>query len=529
MPTITDIATGTRCPHGADVYTCPWCETPRQTGQRLTRSARRLSAAIRRAIRDAENERDETNGYGYLAGTVSANGATSHTLRAITRAGETVGAEFYSDVTGETVGRFARYIARPHRSPERLQRALTDTRYAYRLARAIARSIATDTGTGRGSMGRFTVDTADAENELRRIYRDALRTSPAFTVATGRCPVHGRNGCPLPRWRTDAETGQRVRVADGCPMSRDLMPRRAMTDAERDLIRETLSPERVERSPAYSQWWDGLGQTLPDVRDGHGYGHVAPYVPERDAYPLRRGDIFARLRAVGADGQTVRALRYVWDAVNVPDENGRYRSTAPWTDARNETGATVTAGTLQRRARRYAADVRARERRARGRRWAVDTAGTVCETDGAPFTIAENETPGTRTRLATVRTGNYVGRGTWDGTPVTVPVAPYTWQTVGAHLTDAETGAELCERGGRCADGCDALQLMPVRTSADTGTRPLWQTGNGCGHGADGCPNTCPVRVARARRVARWDAITGETDAETVRAVVARNASERDA
>lgn len=534
MP-LTDIATGHRCEHYAERDACPFCAIERradgQTGQRVTRAARRLSSAIRRAIRDAERERDTVRGYVLLGDTVSASRATSPILGAVSRAGENVGRQYYADVAGDTVERYARYIGRPDAERERVRRALTDARYAYRLGARIADSIARDSGTGRGSMGRFTVDTSDAERELTAIYRRAIRaTGAAFTVATGRCPVHGRDGCPLPRFTTDADTGHRSRVADGCPMSGDgTLPRRTFTDAERELVLRTLLPERAERAPMYSQWFTGLGDTLPDVRDGHGTGHVAPYVPERDAAPLRRGTVWQRLRAVGADADTVRALRAVYDVVNVPDENGRYRVTAPWQTVADTVGVPFTSGTLQRRARRYAERMRERERRADGRQFAVDTSGTCEEIGGQPFTVPDAERTPTRARLVLRGTGRYVGRGVSDGTPVVAPIAPYAWQTVGAHLTDADTGRPLCVRGGQCADGCDALQLRAVPTR-DTGAhleRPLWQNGNACGHGADGCPNTCPVRVARARRIARWDEITPDTDADTVRALVARNGRER--
>jgi hypothetical protein len=478
----TTTATATRCDHDAARDACPWCQLEtRDAGHVATRAARRLAASLRRAIRDAERERDTLRGYRLTAGTVSAHRATSPVLRAVTDNAETIGAAFYSDVAGETVERVARYIGRPTTSADVLAAYLTGDgapwSYAARLARRVARSIASGTGTGRGSMPTFTVDRTDAERELIAIYRRAIRaTGAAFTLADG----HGH--------------------------------RRAMTDAERELVLDSLRPERAERAPLYAQWLTGLGDTLPDVRDGHGTGHVAPYVPERDAAPLRRGTVWQRLRAVGADVDTVRALRAIFDIVNRPDEAGRYRVTAPWQTVRDGLTIGVTSGTLQRRARRYARAVRERERR---------------ELIGQPFTVPDAERATPSTRLMPVATGHHIGRGVSDSSPVSFPIAPYRWQTVTGHLTD-DTGTVLCVRGGRCADGCAALQLLPVATRDAEHTyleRPLWN-GNGCGH-VDGCPVDCPTRQARALRVARWDRITPATGTDTVRALLARNARER--
>lgn len=481
MPDTTTIATGTRCAHGADGNACPWCEIEtRPAGHVATRGARRLAASVRRALRDAQRERDTVRGYGLLAETVSANGATSPILRAVTVAAENVGAAYFADVTGQTIERVAGYVGRA--DGERLATFLTadgaPSSYPARLARRVAQSIARGTGTGRGSMPTFDIDRSDAETELIAIYRRAIRaTGAAFTLADG-------NG-----------------------------HRRAMTESERELVLDTLRPERSERAPAYAQWLTGLGDTLPTVRDGHGTGHVAPHVPERDAGPLRRGTVWQRLRAVGADDDTIRALRAVWDIVNAPDAHGRYRASAPWQTVRDGLGLTVSAGTVQRRARRYALALRERERRA---------------ILGQPFTVPDAET--TRgTVLVPMTTGHYRGRGTDNGLPVTYSAAGWQWQRVdlsdtrpdivGAHHADCETG--------HCVRGCRAMALRPMPTR-DTGAamqRPLWTTPS-CDHG-DGCPIECPTRVARARRVARWDAIGADTDTDTVRALVATNTAER--
>jgi hypothetical protein len=467
MPTIGTLATGTRCEHYAARDACPFCGIEeRATGHVATRAARRLAASLRRAIRDAERERDTARGYSLLSGTVSANGVTSPVLAALTDTAETVGAMFYSDVTGETVERVAHYIGRPETDADRRAALLVDNGYARRLARRVARSIATGTGTGRGSMPTFKTD---AETELNAIYKRALRgMTAAFTLSDG----HGH--------------------------------RRAMTEAERELMMVTLRPARTERSPMYAQWFSGLGATLPDVRDGHGTGHVAPYLPERDAAPLRRGTVWQRLRAVGADVDTVRALRAIFDIVNMPDGNGRYRSSAPWQTVRDALGIGVTSGTVQRRAVRYARAVRERER---------------LELIGQPFAVPDAERGTVGTRLTPIGTGRYPKRGTVTGMPIVSPIGA-RWANVAPHLKE-------CRNGARCAPSCTALQLVPVRAPVrplPDGTVTVPQCAR---HESDTCPTTCPTRVARATRVARWDGITSDTDAVTVRALVASNAKER--
>lgn len=489
MPDTKTLETVARCDHGADVHACPFCAVEyRDTGQRLTRSARRLAASLRAAIERAERERDTVRGYDLLSGTVSASGTRSPVLDGIGNAADSIGHAFYSDVTGDTIERVARWIGNAATDRERVAMLLTSdgspVSYASRIGRRVARSIARGTGTGRGSMPRVVSDRERAERELVARYRDTLRDVPAFTVAA----VKLRRETALDVLRA---------MADGAPL-----PRRAFTAAERELVLDTWRPERAERAPLFAPWLDGLGDGLANPRDGHGSGHVAPYVPERDAAPLRRGSIVERVAAVGADVDTVRAIRAAWDIVNVPDGRGRYRSRVPWSDIATGLGVNVSPDTVARHARAVLRAVVARETEAR-------------RPDGAPFTLPD-PVPVVTTRLVPVATGRTIGRGIDHGSPVVAP--SITWRR--APRTVRQFDGSLRRETYTTA--------TPI-TGSNGDTVPLWLS--------DPCPcdvpnngshvDTCPVRVARSLRVARIATIGADSDRATVRAVIDQNATER--
>ncbi len=519
MPTVETIATGTRCRHNGERDTCPFCATSErlQTGRgtRNVRTSDVLSRAIRATLQRRVNVIRELRGYRFLSDTVSANGATSPVIRAISTSAEYVGFDFYSDLHGETVQRIARYIGNPDNG-DVLRRVLTSdgspVSYVARLASRMARDIATGTGTGRGTMPMFTRDVADVIRALRDKYRVALPDVPAFTIGDVLCPVHAGNGCPLPLWERDGDTGHRERIGDGCTVGTvarlPVLPRRRMSHGERALIVRTFRPERGERSPLFAQWRDGHGDTLPDVRDGHNAGTVAHNVPERDAVPLQRGTLWERFRASGATVADIAALRVAWDVVNVPDKRGRYAKRVKWATVANELGHTGTrdGDTIARNVRAVARTYRAREL------W--DTIRDV------PVTVPTVPRPGSG--IVPVPTGN-VPRNRRTGQPTTRAerARAITGRATVASVPDVSHLHAWHVVSGQWERPANVAPIMSPDVIRDT--VPLWTL--------PPCPcdvqtnavhvPTCPVRVARARRVALWGTVDVHASPDVIRAHVA--------
>ncbi len=530
MPTMeTTLATGTRCEHDGERDACPWCNSgdgfATGSGTRNVRTSETLARAMLAALQRRTNLVREIRGYRFLSGTVSANGATSPVVRAISNGAEYIGAQFYSDVSGETLQRVARYIGHGGHG-DALQRVLlsdgSPVSYVARLSVRMARDIATGSGTGRGTMPYFRRDVADVLRALRDRYRDALPDVPAFTMGNAWCPVHAVNGCPLPVWGTSPDGG-RDRIGDGCTMGTvaalPVLPRRRMSHGERALIVRTFRPERGERSPLYAQWRDGHGDTLPDVVDGHNAGTLAHNVPERDASPLQRGTLWERVRASGATVADVAALRVAWDIVNVPDKRGRFAKRVQWATVASELGHTGKrdGDRVARNVRRVARVYREREM------W-----DTIRDT---PATVPV--VPRTGLFTVAVRTGTVpVNRRT--GTPTTRAqrerasvhghaFARMKWATVAPH-------DPKCTRGGQCASECDAMEM--VRDRGDVSPmweRPLWTVAPcECDAHTNAMHDPkCPIGRARSRRVAMWDRVNVDTSPDTVRALVARHARAR--
>lgn len=528
--TLETLATvATRCTHDGERGACPFCDTTGRAtvasgaGTRNVHSADMLARALRATLARRVALVREIRGYRFLSGTVSASGATSPVLRGISATSQNIGDAFYSDVTGETLQRFARYIG-DGANVAALQRVLlsdgSPVSYASRLAGRMARDICVNTGTGRGTMPYFARDVADVLRALRDRYRDALPDVPAFTIGDTTCPVHGANGCPLPTWDVSPD-GMRDRIGDGCERGTvaalPVLPRRRMSYGERALIVRTFRPERGERSPLFAQWRDGHGDTLPDVADGHNAGTLAHNVPERDASPLQRGTLWERFAASGASGDTLRALRVAWDLVNVPDGRGRFTSRVAW-----GTVAETLGHTGKRDGDRIGRDVRrvARALLNRERGDVLRDAPHTVPVVPRPVTFTVARPTGNVPR--NVRTGEPFPRGEYDTSPVVFPLAPYAWKR------DTGTVARL-QRDGTVTVEREPIALVPV-------TRPTHDTGGALWHVAP-CPcdvaetgthgATCDVRRDRARRVAQWDAIGPRTGRATVRALVDGHTRER--
>ncbi len=525
MLTIETLATGTRCEHDGDRDVCPFCDTTGRLqtgiGTRNVRTSSVLARAIRASIARRVALVREIRGYRFLSGTVSANGATSPVLRGICETGEHIGDAFYSDVTGETVQRVARYIGN-RANGDALRRVLlsdgSPVSYASRLARRMATDIATGSGTGRGSMPYFRRDVSDVLRALRARYRDALPDVPAFTIGDALCPVHGATGlCPVPIWDTLPD-GTRDRVSDGCTSGTvaalPVLPRRRMSYGERFLIVRTFRPERGERSPLFAQWRDGHGDTLPDVRDGHNAGTVAHNVPDRDAIPLQRGTLWERFAASGATVADIAALRHAWDIVNVPDNRGRYVSRVRWATVARELGHTGErdGDGIGRALRRVARVLRAREQ------WDTirDTPHAVPVVPRAhTFTVARPTGNVPRNR----RTGQPIARGERERASTGIATVAPTGNVSQLHAWNiGDTG-----QWDRPDD------VAPILSpTIDTG-RALWTVAP--------CPcdvpengqhdGECPIRVARALRVAEWDSVNARTSPDTVRALLARHGRAR--
>ena len=302
------------------------------------RGLRTLQRELARALRDAGTAHAARHGYRLLADVIGV-GVGSPVVDIVTRVADDVAQNYYvSDaVASVTLERLAVYLDGTsclkcadddgHAARHELARArIADddgTRYAANFARRIAVGIVRRSGTGRGSMPTFTRTDDDIERMVTLSLRKAIGVGPVAA------------------WTLADENGHR----------------RAMTDTERDTAINTLRVERVERSPLYAPLLDGHGQPLPSVRNGHGTGHTAPNVPERDAAPLRVGTVAERLAVVAAPTYIRDTVTRIYDTVNTPWKTGRYRKTAPWQTLAEALPVSET--TLKRHVRNAVADVTA--------------------------------------------------------------------------------------------------------------------------------------------------------------------------
>lgn len=265
-----------------DPLACDVCAVEHRDPAKVGRSALRLAASVRAAIRRADREVREIAGYRILA-------TSPGTVRTISDAAERVARTFAGidsgDVASKTLAKVAAWIGSDDIDPAKVERLISDRTYARRLGGRVARQLARTMATGGGSMPRLKVDPDDTRKRVKRTYLD--------------------RGLPGP---------DIVRTGTGA--------RRGLTVAEREQLDRVSQWERVEASPAYSPWTNAFGDGMPNVGTSHPFGSVAPGIPERDADVLRRGTLLERVATIGPDPATLPALAAIRDAIASGD---------PWT------------------------------------------------------------------------------------------------------------------------------------------------------------------------------------------------------
>lgn len=364
METTTSTLERERCAHGErDRAACILCTVERDTiNAGTSRTAARDAAKLRAAIRRAERARDVARGYQLFPSLAAVERISKAAERAAARYAGVDSAEIAAD----TVETIARIIGRADTDTAYIDSVMT-TAHGAALARKIARNAARTAAQGTGTMPRLRVDIDTVLAAVERAHRDRGQLSPLT-----------------------------VRTATGT---------RAMTTAERDLWkRETLRYQRVERSPLYSPWVDGLGEKPPEVDNGIP-ADSAPFAraPSRTVPPLA-----VRLQRIGTDTDTAALAWWIMEYVSTRRDltTGNYPRRVPWSLLAAPLG--VAPSTLLRRVRSALEALQSAER-ARGINYG-DAAWNV------PHAVEA------------VRTGN-VPR-TWDdsGRAVLAPFAPYAWK-----------------------------------------------------------------------------------------------------
>jgi hypothetical protein len=276
MTTTTTTTAETRCEHDLAAWECAYCAWPRLVVEsetaRTTRTAERLAASIRRAIRNHERERDMLRGYSLVTASMLAAIESSATAAARPFGGDSVG------IYERTLDAFAIWIARQDR--DGIDAVRGDSSHVRSLARRIATRLARGAGTGRGHMPRLAIGQHAPECDR------------------GECVTYC--GAVM---LDDALRGLVVRAYRAGETPNDRPP----TAGEREAIADTLDYERVAGSPDYPRWLDAFGESAPNVGSAHPFGHRAPGVPERDAPSVKRASMTAAARWLGLNAALVGA------------------------------------------------------------------------------------------------------------------------------------------------------------------------------------------------------------------------------